>query len=71
MTDEIKYSDEVQVSSHAIPGDRGNYGWPVKFDWSRKYIGINQTVDGGLVRILLSPGQAQELARFIKAKGKP
>ena len=64
----IMYSSE-------IAGDEGNYGWVVKFDKGGKpgatkgYVGITQCENGKVKdRVLLSPGQVEELAKFLKKK---
>ncbi len=57
--DDTKYSDKID-------GDRGNYGWPVRFDKTgRGYLGITQ-FDGETVkdRVLLSPKQVKALITF-------
>lgn len=51
--------------SDTIPGNDGNYNWPVKFDKTRGFIGINQTTDDGKIeRVLLSPSQYRALMAF-------
>jgi len=57
--------------SNRIKGDRGNFDWPARFDWTTGgggYLGITQ-MDGDEVkdRVLLSPKQVEELAAFIEA----
>lgn len=55
--------------SDKIDGERGNYGWPVRYDLTDGYVGITQT-EGDVVkdRVLLSPKQVKELTRFIEQK---
>jgi hypothetical protein len=62
--EQIRYSTK-------IPGNHRNHGWAVRFDYSDKYVGIDQYVEGGIDRVLLTPAQAQELVNFIANKGKP
>jgi|HubBroStandDraft_6_1064221.scaffolds.fasta_scaffold575566_3 hypothetical protein len=61
--DKIKYSEPFK-------GDKGNFGWPARFDKDgRGYIGITQFEnENGVVtdRVLLSPEQAKHLTAFIR-----
>ncbi|KKM18279.1 hypothetical protein LCGC14_1667330 [marine sediment metagenome] len=64
----IMYSPEIS-------GDEGNYEWAVHFDKTGKpgatkgYLGITQLEKGKVKeRVLLSPDQVTELAKFIKKK---
>lgn len=52
--------------SKKIPGERGNYKWPVQFDITDKYVRIVQ-LDGEKVKdvVLLSPGQVRALLKFV------
>lgn len=54
------------VYSTKVPGARGNYEWPVRFDKSDGYVGINQ-YDGDKLtdRVLLSAKQVRELIAFV------
>jgi len=52
--------------STVIEGTRGNYNWPVTFDITGGFIGINQTHESGIERVLLSPLQIRELIEFVK-----
>lgn len=55
----IRYSNEV-------PGDFGNFKWPVRFDEGGGYVGINQYQDGKISdRVLLSRQQVLALLAFI------
>lgn len=55
-----KYSDTIY-------GDRGNFEWPSRFDWTGGYLGITQTEDGAVKdRVLLSPEQVKELMDFVE-----
>ncbi|KKL04119.1 hypothetical protein LCGC14_2619270 [marine sediment metagenome] len=66
---------DLTTYSSKIPGDKGNYDWECSFDKTGKggsvrgYLGIT-TFEGGTIkdRILLSPDQVQELAKFIKTR---
>ena len=61
---EIRYSKEIK-------GTTANFDRSVKFDYDGGYIGVSQYELGDLIdRILLSPHQAEELIRFIEAKGR-
>jgi hypothetical protein len=52
--------------SNDVKGDCGNYGWPVNFDITDGYVGINQVrEDGESDRVLLSPKQVAALAKFV------
>lgn len=55
--------------SERVRGDRGNYGWTVRFDMSGGYLGITQ-MEGDAVtdRVLLSPAQVRELLDFVGGK---
>ncbi len=60
--------------SAKIAGSRRNYDWAVRFDFTgqgghRGFLGITQ-FDGDEVkdRVLLSPGQAEELIAFVSNK---
>jgi hypothetical protein len=59
--------------STKIEGTWGNYKWPVSFDISNGFVGINQ-YEGETIkdRILLLPLQVQELIAFVnrQAEGK-
>jgi hypothetical protein len=54
-----KYSDDV-------PGTKRNYNWPVNFDTTDGFVGINQ-LGGGKVkdRVLLSPAQVKALVAWV------
>lgn len=55
------------VYSERISGERGNYGWSVRFDMTDTgFLGISQ-FDGEQVkdRVLLSPDQVSKLSRFV------
>ena len=65
---------DIIRNSRKIPGAKGNYYWPVRFDWHADgRIGISQGHDkpwsGHTERVLLSPKEARELVIFINAKG--
>jgi hypothetical protein len=67
VSDETFYSD-------LVPGERGNYRWPARFDVSDGYLGINsyygpeETTEGALKdRVLLSPKQVRALIEFYAA----
>lgn len=51
--------------SKKVKGAQGNYDWPVRFDRTDGYIGVNQ-YDGEALkdRVLLSPAQVRELVKF-------
>lgn len=55
--------------SPTLPGERGNYDWPVRFDMGGTgYLGISQfeDTDGGTKdRVLLSPKQVKALLAFV------
>jgi hypothetical protein len=60
----IRYSKDV-------PGETGNYLWPVKFDEARGFVGISQrhNEEGGVIdRVLLSPKQVRALLTFVSKK---
>jgi len=60
-------AEDITTYSAKIPGVRGNYGWPIRFDLSNDgFLGITQ-FDGEAVkdRILLSPRQVKELLTFV------
>lgn len=57
MSDTTKYSD-------VVAGGEGNYRWGVRFDKTRRHIGIDQWQDGEVMRVLLSPAQVKELVKF-------
>ena len=63
MTEKTQYTKQ-------IPGDAGNFGWPVRFDNTRGYVGISQRVGDRIERVLLSPGQFAELVAFVTPKRK-
>lgn len=55
----------ITIYSEPVPGDEGNYKREVKFDKTTGgYIGISQTKDDGLERILLSPKQVKALIKM-------
>ena len=54
------------VYSEKIEGTSGNYAWPVKFDFTDGFVGIDQYKDGDTDRVLLSPAQGRELIAFVK-----
>ena len=57
--------------SEQINGSRGNYNWPVRYDFTDGYLGISQTEDGKVKdRVLLSPAQVKELMEFVQRKGR-
>ena len=57
--------------SEMIEGDRGNFGWPVRFDVSGGYLGITQTEDGKVKdRVLLSPKQVKEMLSLLQPKAR-
>jgi hypothetical protein len=49
-----------------IDGAAGNYNWPVSFDFTDGFLGINQCKDRCNDRVLLSPRQVEELIAFVK-----
>lgn len=55
--------------SEKIAGVRGNHNQSARYDLTGGYLGITQT-DGEVVtdRVLLSPKQVEELAKFISRK---
>jgi len=54
----------ISYYSHDIKGERGNYEWSARFDFTDGYVGINQ--DGNETqRVLLSPKQVKALIAFI------
>jgi hypothetical protein len=57
--------------SPVLPGERGNYNWPVRYDMTGGFLGITQ-IEGDTVkdRVLLSPKQVRELTAFIRKKSK-
>lgn len=59
----------ITTYSKDIPGARGNYEWPVRFDVTDGFVGVTQ-FDGNKVkdRVLLSPEQVKKLIAFIKSK---
>jgi len=60
---------DITHYSKKIGGDRGNYKWPTTFDLSDSgYLGISQTQDHGVDRVLLCPKQVKELLAFIHAR---
>lgn len=50
--------------SPQVKGDDRNYRWDSSFDYTDGYIGINQTSNGKLERILLLPAQVKSLIAF-------
>ena len=56
--------------SAEIAGERENYWWPVRFDWSDGVPGISQKDEFGewKERVLLSRNQLKELVAFIHQK---
>ena len=59
-----RYSDE-------IPGARGNYKWPARFDLTDGFLGISQSENGKVKdRVLLSPQQVQEMIAFVGGRKK-
>lgn len=54
------------VYSDKIEGTRGNYAWPVKFDFTDGFVGIDQYRNGEMDRVLLSQVQVRELIAFVK-----
>lgn len=61
-------SDNTTRYSVQIDGDKGNYGWAVRFDLSRGYLGINQYIfeSDSDSRVLLSPKQVDGLLKFVE-----
>ena len=60
MSDEIEYSAE-------IPGNTGNYEWPIRMDETDGYLGINQMKDNRVTdRVLLSRPQVEALIAFYR-----
>jgi len=61
----------VTQYSTKIEGTWGNYNWPVSFDISNGFVGINQ-YEGETIkdRILLSPLQVQEFIAFVKRQAE-
>ena len=55
----MRYSDKVE-------GDNGNYNWPVRFDEQNGCIGITQTFDREIGRVLLTRNQLTRLVAFAK-----
>lgn len=56
--------EKQYIYSEPVPGDAGNYKWAVRFDNIDGYIGINQTSNGTLNRVLLSRRQIKALMKF-------
>jgi hypothetical protein len=52
--------------SAEIEGTTGNYNYPVRFDITDGFLGVDQTKDGQIERVLLSPQQVKELIAFVK-----
>ena len=54
--------------SKEFAGDGGNYKWPVSFDVTQTYIGINQKDEDGRIsnRVLLSADQYKALVAFVE-----
>jgi hypothetical protein len=54
--------------SKEIAGDKGNYGWPVTFDVTQTYVGINQQDESGRItdRVLLTAAQYKALVAFVE-----
>lgn len=52
--------------SEKVPGTRGNYEWPVRFEVTDGYLGIAQ-YEGDKVKdkVLLSPAQVRKLVAFV------
>lgn len=67
----MKHTRETDYSPD-VPGDAGNYNWPVSFDRTRGYVGITQwdpkDPKRGTDRILLSPEQQRQLLNFFKSR---
>jgi len=64
--DQYRYSKEVA-------GDEGNHKWPVSFDVSQTYTGINQMDANGRItnRVLLTSEQYKALVAFVeRGEGK-
>lgn len=59
-TGETTYSEE-------FPGDKRNWDWPVRFDFTDGYLGITQTA-GSTERVLLARSQLDELVRFVRER---
>jgi len=57
---EVEYSEKIE-------GTRGNYHWPVRFDYHGGFVGIDQW-DGDKItdRVLLSPVQVKALISFVR-----
>ena len=60
----------ISEFSRQIPGTRGNFHWPVRFDILDGYVGISQLhpAGGQWERVLLSPNQVSALAKFLGEK---
>ncbi len=55
--------------SEKIPGAKGNYGWPVRYDLTDGYLGISQyTGEAPMDHVLLSPRQVLALVEFVQRK---
>jgi len=71
----MQKTNGVTDYSDVVEGARGNYDWPVRFDYTDGFVGITQyevyeSVGQRQVkdRILLSPEQWQSLAEFVAKK---
>ena len=66
----MKPKKDITAYSNTIDGERGNYNWRARFDWTNGFVGIDQ-FEGKHVndRVLLSPMQAREFVRFVKECG--
>ncbi|MDP2410329.1 MAG: hypothetical protein Q8M26_08590 [Pseudolabrys sp.] len=53
--------------SKKIPGSRGNYRWPVRFEITDGYLAVTQ-YEGDKVKdkVLLSPAQVRKMVAFIE-----
>jgi len=58
----------VTEYSSQIEGTLRNYNWPVRFDHTDGFVGVDQYDEEGHVksRVLLSPVQVEELIVFVK-----
>lgn len=61
-------SDGHYRYSKEIAGDKGNYRWPVSFDVTQTYIGINQKGEDVNIsnRVLLTAAQYKALVAFVE-----
>ncbi len=69
---ELTEPTETTIYSLKIEGEPPNYNWPVSFDITDGFVGIDQYKDYAerrtIDRVLLSPTQMQELIAFVKRR---